>query len=137
MVALPVCVSLISQIFSAHRSQTAVLISAVYWCTLLFMPSLILQPKFPDGLDPRTPDEAAEDLMRIPILLDLALHAVPGVLLLMDFFLLEDKYPDNQTRYGNAVLAVAVGLWYACWVEWCASYNGLCASQAFPFTQIS
>ena len=68
----------------------------------------------------------APDLIRIPLSLDLSLHAVPGTALILDFFLFEKKYPKSQARRGGAIVAIAASLWYSCWVEHCASYNGVC-----------
>ena len=67
------------------------------------------------------------ELVRIPLSLDLSLHAIPGVALLLDFFLFEVKYSKRYARYGGAIVAAVSGIWYASWVEYCASYNGTCA----------
>ena len=60
--------------------------------------------------------------------LDLALHAIPGTTLVLDFFLFEEKYAKKQARLGGAAVAIAAGLWYSCWAEYCASFNGICES---------
>ena len=75
----------------------------------------------------------APDLIRIPLSLDLSLHAVPGTALILDFFLFEKKYPKSQARRGGAIVAIAASLWYSCWVEYCASYNGICKSHIQPY----
>ena len=65
---------------------------------------------------------------RLPLHTDLAIHAVPAISLIIDFYLLEKKYAKNVSRYGALSLAAVLGAWYASWVEHCASYNGFCAS---------
>ncbi len=72
---------------------------------------------------------------RLPLSTDLALHAAPAISLIIDFYLLERKYPKSVSRYGSFVLAAIVGTWYACWVEYCASYNGFCASLS-PLSRV-
>ncbi len=89
------------------------------------MPHLILPPSSPGETEPSSSPEAS-DLVRIPFALDLAMHALPGTALLLDFFLFEEKYPKSYARYGGAVVAITAATWYACWVEYCASHNGLC-----------
>ena len=93
------------------------------------MPSLILRPKDQEGhdVDPSVSSEASDDLVRVPMYLDLALHAIPGTVLLVDFFLFERKYPKKHAQYGGAMVAVIAGVWYAWWVEYCAEHNGTCA----------
>ena len=68
---------------------------------------------------------------RLPLHTDLALHAAPAISLIIDFYALESKYPRFASRYGSIVVAAVLGTWYACWVEYCASHNGMCAY--FPF----
>lgn len=90
------------------------------------MPSLILKPQENGGLNPSASAEASDDLIRVPLYLDLALHAVPGTVLLIDFLLFERKYTKGYARYGGAVVAILAGTWYGWWVEYCASFNGTC-----------
>ncbi|EMD32693.1 hypothetical protein CERSUDRAFT_143212 [Gelatoporia subvermispora B] len=104
----------------------AVLITSVYWTLLAFTPHLILTP------DPATTvltfPSTVPSCQRIPLRIDLALHATPAISLLSDFVLFERKYPKSQARYGATIMAAIAGLWYACWVENCAQYNGV-----FPY----
>ena len=100
-------------------------ISSIYWTLLLFFPTLILRASESGKLS-ATSSQQMPQLLRIPLSLDLALHAAPGTALLLDFFLFEAKYPKRQARYGGAVVAAIAGVWYAAWVEYCASYNGTC-----------
>ncbi|OCH95044.1 hypothetical protein OBBRIDRAFT_788778 [Obba rivulosa] len=104
----------------------AVVISSIYWTLLTVMPHLILRP----DLGPTTPTSSATvpALQRIPLKMDLALHAAPAISLLVDFLLFERKYPRLQARYGAIVVTAIAGIWYACWVEYCAQYNGV-----FPY----
>ena len=95
------------------------------------MPSLILRPKSQEGVDLAESPEAADDFVRVPMYLDLALHAVPGTVLLVDCFLFERKYPKKHARYGGALVAIIAGAWYAWWVEHCAAHNGICTSRLF------
>ncbi|KAJ3558668.1 hypothetical protein NM688_g787 [Phlebia brevispora] len=106
----------------------AAVISTIYWGLLLLMPSLILRPNNIEEYDPASTAKASDDLARIPLELDLALHAVPGTVLLIDFFLFERKYSKKYARYGGAAVATLAGIWYAWWVEYCASFNGV-----FPY----
>jgi hypothetical protein len=64
--------------------------------------------------------------MRIPLSVDLALHAVPALSLLADFMIFEKKYSRNQVTYGAPLVAATFTVWYAWWVERCASFNGVC-----------
>lgn len=106
----------------------AAVISTIYWGLLLFMPHLILRAPEQGEWQPNVPTDDVPDLMRVPIKLDLALHAVPGTALIMDFFLFEVKYSKKTARYGGALVALLATVWYSCWVEYCASHNGI-----FPY----
>lgn len=64
--------------------------------------------------------------------MDVALHAVPAISLLLDFFLLERKYSRKTAVFGGFIVAAASGLWYAWWVEECAKYNGICEYPKLP-----
>lgn len=70
-------------------------------------------------------------MLRIPLNLDLSLHAAPCVALLLDFYLFEVKYSKRHARYGGAAVAAIAGIWYASWVEYCASYNGICEYHSY------
>lgn len=64
--------------------------------------------------------------MRIPLRVDLALHAVPSLALLIDFLFLEPKFSKLQVRYGAPLVVSLAAVSYASWVEYCASFNGSC-----------
>jgi len=101
----------------------AVVISSIYWTLLLFFPTLILLK------DPNAESSSsAEPLLRIPLPVDLSLHAAPGVALFVDFMLLESKFSKNEARYGAPLFVFMASLAYASWVEYCAGFNG-----TFPY----
>ena len=106
--------------------QLAIVISVIYWTLLLAFPHLIL-PEDPNATEP-TSSSAVPEPQRLPLHTDLAIHAVPAISLIIDFYLLEKKYAKNVSRYGALSLAAVLGAWYSSWVEHCASYNGFCAS---------
>ncbi|KAI0831481.1 FAR-17a/AIG1-like protein [Trametes gibbosa] len=104
----------------------SIVISTIYWNLLLFMPHMILMS------DPETttPTSSSEVPLpeRIPIEVDLALHAAPAITMFIDFYFLERRYSKRASRWGSIVLAGLAGAWYSWWVERCASYNGF-----FPY----
>ncbi|KAH9945955.1 FAR-17a/AIG1-like protein [Epithele typhae] len=101
----------------------AIVISVIYWTLLIFLPTLILLE------DPEPSSVAGEpESQRLPLHVDLCLHAIPAISLIVDFYLLEKKYSKSISRYGALSLASVLGTWYACWVEHCAAYNGF-----FPY----
>ncbi|KIP08177.1 hypothetical protein PHLGIDRAFT_127207 [Phlebiopsis gigantea 11061_1 CR5-6] len=112
----------------------AAAIATIYWGLLLFMPKLIL--RVPEAGEWGSSSEAP-DFIRIPLALDLSLHAVPGTALILDFFLFEKKYPKSQAQRGGAIVAIAASLWYSCWVEYCASYNGVFPYPFLTFNPLS
>lgn len=66
--------------------------------------------------------------MRIPLHIDLALHAVPGIVLVLDFFLFERKYTRYQVTRIAPLIAVLFGIWYVSCLEYYAGQNGRCTS---------
>jgi len=104
----------------------SVVISATYWTLILLLPALILQS------DPKNtvPSASSENIVRIPLRIDLALHAAPALTLLVDFFLFETRYSQSEATYGATAVSALFGIWYGCWVEYCASVNG---SFPYPF----
>lgn len=137
MIALPVC--LFSFLASSCRynlylRQVAVVVTSVYWNLYLFAPEMILKP-MPDDMLP-TPDEIVPSsagppaLQRIPLRIDLSLHAAPAVSLLLDFFLVERKYPRSQAVYGGVLACAIACVMYGSWVEHLAKFNGACKSAS-------
>ncbi|KZP24768.1 hypothetical protein FIBSPDRAFT_406409 [Athelia psychrophila] len=101
----------------------AVVISSIYWSLLLLFPSLILQTN-PNS----EPSSSSDALVRIPVSVDLSLHAAPGLALLADFMLFQPKFSKNEARYAAPVLVTLLASSYGWWVEYCASING-----TFPY----
>ena len=113
------------------HSQLSVVVSTIYWTLLLFFPSLILQP-IPGTPVPSSSEEAPA-MARIPLSLDLALHAAPAISLLLDFFLFERSYGQRAAALGATAMCVVYCVWYGTWVEYCASKNnGWCK----PFSSL-
>ena len=102
----------------------AVVISSVYWPLMIFCSEMILMPS--PGVTEPTSSSAVPKLMRLPLTVDLALHAVPGISLLLDFIFFEKKYGGKELNFGAPLITALAGLWYTTWVEYCASYNGMC-----------
>ncbi|KAI0372825.1 hypothetical protein BV20DRAFT_1050265 [Pilatotrama ljubarskyi] len=104
----------------------SILISSVYWTLLLFMPHMILMPD-PDATTPTSSTHVPKP-ERIPLDVDLALHAAPAIAMFIDFYFFEPRYTGRATRKGALSLNGVAGIWYSWWVEHCASYNGF-----FPY----
>ncbi|KAH7914977.1 FAR-17a/AIG1-like protein [Hygrophoropsis aurantiaca] len=103
-----------------------VVISIVYWSLLLLFPNLILQKEILENEPSSAP--AAPNLVRIPLQVDLSLHAAPFISMVADFALFEKEYTQRQVRYTAPFLILVFGIWYASCVEYCAIFNG-----AFPY----
>ena len=71
---------------------------------------------------------------RLDLTTDLALHAAPAISLIIDFYALEPKYSKFASRYFSVIVAAVLGTWYSCWVEYCASFNGMCAYPSFSIS---
>ncbi|KLO18909.1 hypothetical protein SCHPADRAFT_935750 [Schizopora paradoxa] len=102
----------------------SVVVSSIYWSLVLFAPSLILMK------DPRLsePSSSGQSLVRIPLSIDLALHASPIISLLVDLFAFEAPYTKREATTGATISAALFGAWYASWVEYCALEN-----KNFPY----
>ena len=86
-------------------------ISLVYWTLILLLPSLIV----------------LSDDLRLPLSIDLALHASPASALLVDFFIFDTKYEERELKYCVPFAATVFAVWYGLWVEHCAkNNNGIC-----------
>ncbi|GBE82035.1 hypothetical protein SCP_0404110 [Sparassis crispa] len=108
-------------------------ISSIYWSMLIFVPEKILMPV--RGASAFTPEQgvpssstSVPQLYRIPLSMDLALHAVPAISLLLDFALFERKYTKKQAFIGGLLACAAAGTSYGYWVEYLATFNG-----TFPY----
>jgi len=104
----------------------AIVVFAVYWSLMLLSPSLILRQQLVASEPSSSP--AVPELIRIPLNIDLSLHAVPAIALLADFFFFEKKYTKKQVQIGTPLITFLCGTGYSCWVEYCASYN-----KIFPY----
>ncbi|KAJ3927619.1 MAG: FAR-17a/AIG1-like protein [Lentinula lateritia] len=99
----------------------SITISSIYWPLLLLATQLILQN---GSGEPSSSPHAPQPLLRIPLPMDLSLHAVPALTLLVDFLLFEKKYTRKEIRYGGTSISVVYTIFYAWWVERCAGFNG-------------
>lgn len=90
----------------------------------MFIPHLILRPKDPNTVP--SSSLAQSELTRIPLSTDLALHALPAITMIIDFFLFERRYPKSWVNRAAPLMCVAAGFGYSVWVEHCKSYNGTC-----------
>ncbi|KAH9842702.1 FAR-17a/AIG1-like protein [Rhodofomes roseus] len=110
------------------------IVTSVYWTLLIFWTEMILAAR-PLPIDSPNPDELVPSfseptIMRIPLRIDLALHAVPAISLLLDFFCFERRYSRGQAIYGGIIMTALACLSYAPWIEHCAKVNG---SFPYPF----
>jgi len=83
-----------------------------------------------------TSSSAPQTLMRIPLNVDLALHAVPAIALVLDFFFFEKRYTRYQVARVAPLTATLFGLWYVSWVEYCATHNGRCMCPTSYFSSL-
>jgi FAR-17a/AIG1-like protein len=96
-------------------------ISLIYWPLVILYPQLIL----PQSSNSAHPAEVSP-LIRMPLWIDLALHATPSLSILADFFLFESKYQWKDVQVGAPITTAAFALWYSLWVEHCGKINGVC-----------
>ncbi|KAH7889316.1 FAR-17a/AIG1-like protein [Phlebopus sp. FC_14] len=111
----------------------AFVVTSIYWSLYIFFPTLILRPEEPTGSEP-TSSSTAPKLMRIPLHIDLSVHAVPLITLLVDFFLFERKFAPRQTRMTAPAIVFVYGIWYASFVEYCSRFNG---TFPYPFLTVN
>ncbi|WVQ70249.1 uncharacterized protein L199_008475 [Kwoniella botswanensis] len=122
------------RVFLLFALPVELVISSIYWAIILFSPELMLPPNPDLASSPEPSSSNAEDpLFRIPLLMDLSMHALPAVALIIDFFFLERKYKPPASTIGAFALAASFGTAYSLWVEHCASING---SFPYPFLTI-
>ncbi|KAF8201668.1 FAR-17a/AIG1-like protein [Pholiota molesta] len=108
----------------------SVVVSLIYWSLLTLFPALIIQPLHSE---PSTPSSSSTTpaLFYLPLTVDLALHAVPAVSLMLDFFLFERKYDKREVQVIAPIAALTFAIWYGSWVEHCGSMNN--GSFPYPF----
>jgi hypothetical protein len=92
------------------------------------MPALLTQAGH--AADDQVP--ASTDALRLPLTVDLALHAAPGIFLFLDFFLFEKRYSKKQASYGAPAVSILSTIWYVSFAEYFASINGSCELLSFP-----
>ncbi|TFK42692.1 FAR-17a/AIG1-like protein [Crucibulum laeve] len=102
-------------------------ISSIYWTLITAFPHLILQAGATESVPSSSSDSPS--LFRIPLSVDLALHASPAIALLIDFIFLEKKYRKKGVLLGGPLSLSLFALWYGWWVEHCAKYN----NNIFPY----
>jgi hypothetical protein len=95
-------------------------ISLIYWPLVILSPQLILPPASDSA------NTAEISPFRMPLWIDLALHATPALSILADFFLFESKYQWKDVQVGAPITTAAFALWYGLWVEHCGKINGVC-----------
>ncbi|KAJ3502323.1 hypothetical protein NLJ89_g8942 [Agrocybe chaxingu] len=102
----------------------AVVVSSIYWTLLLFFPALIIQKDLsgPSGAVPSSSPDAAPEF-RLPLSIDLALHAAPALSVILDFFVFERKYNKKEVEVGAPAAISLYALGYTLWVEHCAREN--------------
>lgn len=76
-------------------------------------------------------------LFRIPMNLDLTLHALPAISMILDFFVFERSYTDEETAFAVPFTAGMYGIGYGLWVEHCAKHNdGVCKCKSFHLNDV-
>ena len=96
-------------------------ISLIYWPLMILFPHLILPPASDSANATEIPP-----FVRIPLWIDLSLHATPALSILVDFFFFESKYRWKDVQVGAPMTTAAFALWYSLWVEHCGKINGAC-----------
>ncbi|CAD6566640.1 MAG: hypothetical protein TREMPRED_002876 [Tremellales sp. Tagirdzhanova-0007] len=119
-----------------------IVVASIYWPLVLFAPSLMFPSKPVDSATEPS-SQTADLLFRIPLWMDLSMHAVPALVLLLGksfhttvpryFFFVERRYTRPSSTVGAASLAVSFGTVYSLWVEYCATING---RFPYPFLNV-
>ncbi|KZO95803.1 hypothetical protein CALVIDRAFT_598864 [Calocera viscosa TUFC12733] len=114
-------------------------ISSIYWSLLFFAPGLIL-PRLPHAAtNPMSivPGEPSSEsrLIRIPLHLDLALHAAPGLSMALDFFLFEKRYTRDQAWRQAPLMVLLFVFWYGGLTEYLGVLND--GIMPYPFLTLS
>ncbi|KAL9933649.1 hypothetical protein V8E36_007307 [Tilletia maclaganii] len=105
--------------FATPALPAEALIAALYWTLLSINPDLLIPSvKKPD---PSNPGAFIMESIRLPIWLDLRLHAFPGVLMLIDYYAFSPAWSKNT----HALIVGGVPtLIYVAWATLCAHFNG-------------
>lgn len=110
----------------------AVVISSIYWTLLLMFPALIVS-KDPRVTEISSSEEVPQDI-RLRFEHDIALHAVPGLSLFLDFMIFEKPYAGWAPKLGAPAMSLLFAVWYGSWVEHCAAFNG---EFPYPFLDMN
>ncbi|KAF8311304.1 hypothetical protein DL93DRAFT_2157349 [Clavulina sp. PMI_390] len=99
-------------------------VSSIYWSLIFFAPDLILPPAKP------SPGQSASpiNLAWIPLHVDLIVHLMPAVFLVLDFYLLENKFGSEDVGKWAPAMLMVFALWYSGWVEYLNLFN-----HRFPY----
>jgi hypothetical protein len=124
----------IKRIFLMVSLPLSVVVSTIYWTLLTFAAHLLMPEQWSTTTSEPSSSNAGPILMRIPLPVDLALHAVPCIALAINFFAFERKYGLQAMAQLAPVVTAVVALWYMVWVERCATLNGF---FPYPFLNTS
>lgn len=102
------------------------MISLLYWTVLSIDPSLLVPSKQVE--DPMNPGQFVTEVVRLPLVTDISMHAFPAVLLLVDYLVFS---PPFSTRRSGVLrlpfphlLSLFSTLAYCVWAEVCNYHNG-------------
>ncbi|WVQ71396.1 hypothetical protein IAR50_000930 [Cryptococcus sp. DSM 104548] len=127
-------IRLVKRTFLLISLPVEFIITSIYWSLIIFAPHLMLpptDPAVPHGANQGAPSSSTAEptLFRIPLWMDISMHFLPGLALLLEFFLLETKYRKPFSTSIAFTLAGVFGTAYGGWVEHCAEKNG----GVFPY----
>ncbi|KAL7422239.1 hypothetical protein Q5752_002885 [Cryptotrichosporon argae] len=119
----------IKRFFLLFSLPVEITISSIYWPLVLFAPALMFPPAPEHATTPEPSAVAAGDapadlLFRIPLWMDLSMHALPALALVFDFFIFERRFRPPYSTLGAVALAGTFGTAYALWIEHAAVVNG-------------
>ncbi|KAF8334045.1 FAR-17a/AIG1-like protein [Cantharellus anzutake] len=103
----------------------ATVVASVFWTLNASAPHLLLPSESPSA-------SATPSLIRAPLPVDLALHAIPSLAMVFEFFFREEAYTKYEIKKNAWVMAVSFTTWYSGWVEYLASIN---KRYPYPFLE--
>ncbi|KDN40424.1 hypothetical protein K437DRAFT_258649 [Tilletiaria anomala UBC 951] len=95
------------------------LVSILFWSIFTYDPNLLVPPI--ERYDPQSPGLAIKVPVKIPIEIDLALHAAPSLFLLVDYLVFSPPFFKSMKP---AAVSTTLTIAYCVWVERCAFKNG-------------
>lgn len=102
-----------------------VMVSLLYWTFLAIDPALLIPSrKVPDTLNP---GQFVMETVRLPLLIDLCMHAFPAILLLVDFLVFSPPLPlrcPSVLTSWPIWTSVLSTMSYCLWAEVCNAHNG-------------